>query len=1095
MADFFRWQADYSYFFYGLSLFILSAVSLIARKDKKTALPWVWLGLFGVALCLREWLNVLIIDLTPGIRFNGVSMFIIALSFIFLAEFGRAGIKNLRGKGPGKWILLPLPVLMGMSAVAGWSGMTSVFLYSIILAAGISAAILLLLASKEEQPVAGKWLFRAGILLGLYTVFVVIVPSNHAFPSCVFNKLVFLRTLGFPVYLVKGVLVSLAAISIWAYSLAPSEAESSFYRTRAKHTFLPVSILAIIVVAGWIFTRYADDYVKKALINERRLYISALSDHLNSRLGNVRHEFVEKMSSPAVRSALISGRAEDIEKVRLLMKECAGDANYKAPLCYVSDRNGKIIASCGQVRKSVVLSKSDQVSGFEGFHYDSLTGEQSYYISSPVKDGRGKVIGSVTVRENLREIEEGFRKYPYCFLVDPNGIIFLSSRDDFRLRSLWPLKEDVLKKISSSGQFGPGPFAPLMSKAAENERYVDVAGRQLILVRQSVGNDGWSIVVLGSTSHIRAFRLFSIFTTFVFFGLTLIFFASTYFSRASTERIMASERRYRSLVDGSPNSIMLFDRQGRCLSANMAGIAMMSYGDDIKGKKIRELFLERFGHIIDTAVRQACEGKLSSFEAENVYPDNNRLVLSGTLNPIYDPDGEIRRFVGIFMDITERRKAEDELKRYHEQLETLVEDRTTELIAVNKMLQQEISERKLAEEELRKHKDILESLVDERTKTLQVEILKSYKMSEALRESEEKFRAIASTAADAIIMMDNEGKVTYWNRAAAKMFGYQADEALGKDLHILIAPARYYAAYRDGFSRFVGTGRGPALDAVTEFFAARKDRSEFPIEISVSAIMLQGKWHAVGIIRDITERRKAREELESSHEQFRRLSAHLQSVREEDRVMIAREIHDELGQALTALKMDISWLSRRLPPGNKALIEKAESSMQLIDTTIRTIRRICTELRPEMIDHLGLAAAIEWQAAEFENRTGIKCSVLLEPEELDLGNELAIAVFRVVQEALTNIARYAKATKVDICMVREDGFLTLDVSDNGVGITEEQILGSKSFGLMGIRERMDYFGGVVEITGKSGRGTTIKVRCPLDKHGRDPDMDAYLWGL
>ena len=225
----------------------------------------------------------------------------------------------------------------------------------------------------------------------------------------------------------------------------------------------------------------------------------------------------------------------------------------------------------------------------------------------------------------------------------------------------------------------------------------------------------------------------------------------------------------------------------------------------------------------------------------------------------------------------------------------------------------------------------------------------------------------------------------------------------------------------------------------------------------------------------------AQDELERSHTQLRNLSAHLQSAREEDRVFLAREIHDELGQALTALKMDVSWIGERLPADNRLLLEKAASSLKLIDETINKVRRICTELRPEMLDHLGLEAAIEWQSREFENRTGIKCNVLLDPAEVNLSGELSTAIFRILQETLTNAARHANASSVDISLIKEDGILTLSVTDNGIGITEEAVSVPESFGLVGIKERVKYFGGDVVISGKKGEGTTIKVNFPLDK--------------
>ncbi len=233
------------------------------------------------------------------------------------------------------------------------------------------------------------------------------------------------------------------------------------------------------------------------------------------------------------------------------------------------------------------------------------------------------------------------------------------------------------------------------------------------------------------------------------------------------------------------------------------------------------------------------------------------------------------------------------------------------------------------------------------------------------------------------------------------------------------------------------------------------------------------------LIGNVLERKRAEDELKSSREQLRNLSAHLQTVREEEGKHIAREIHDELGQALTALKMDIYWLINKLPTDLKPLLEKTKSMSKLIDTTIQTVQRILTELRPGLLDDLGLAAAIEWQAEEFQKRTGIKCEVTLDPEEIIMDQDRSTAIFRILQEALTNVSRHANATRVRVNLREKAGKLILKVKDNGIGITEKQISDPKSFGLIGIRERVHLFGGEFKISAIRDKGTTVTASIPL----------------
>jgi signal transduction histidine kinase len=211
---------------------------------------------------------------------------------------------------------------------------------------------------------------------------------------------------------------------------------------------------------------------------------------------------------------------------------------------------------------------------------------------------------------------------------------------------------------------------------------------------------------------------------------------------------------------------------------------------------------------------------------------------------------------------------------------------------------------------------------------------------------------------------------------------------------------------------------------------------------------------------------------------LRALAAHLQSVREEERVRIAREVHDELGQALTGVKYDLAWLARGLPEDLTELREKARGMLSLLDTTIRTIRRIFTELRPSVLDELGLVAAIEWHAQEFQSRTSIECHVSTTLTDLPLDGELSTALFRICQESLTNVARHADATHVTVRLSADEERLILCVEDNGRGITEQEQTGTTSLGLLGMKERAFLLGGQLSIEGEPGAGTTVTVRMP-----------------
>jgi len=247
---------------------------------------------------------------------------------------------------------------------------------------------------------------------------------------------------------------------------------------------------------------------------------------------------------------------------------------------------------------------------------------------------------------------------------------------------------------------------------------------------------------------------------------------------------------------------------------------------------------------------------------------------------------------------------------------------------------------------------------------------------------------------------------------------------------------------------------------------------------------------------DITERKRAEEEVQASREQMRALAGRLQAVREGERTQIAREIHDELGGALTGLKIDFSLLTRAVLKIEKetvrtSLLAGMDSMTKFIDATIHTVRRIAMELRPGILDDLGLVAALEWQLKDFEKRTGIRCEFFPPVEDISLDADLSTALFRIFQEALTNVARHSRATEVRVRLRADADSCTLEVEDNGKGIKKEKTLSSKSLGLLGMRERAQMFGGRITVTGTPGIGTKVTVEIsPVEKRKMDRDQEG-----
>jgi PAS domain S-box-containing protein len=357
---------------------------------------------------------------------------------------------------------------------------------------------------------------------------------------------------------------------------------------------------------------------------------------------------------------------------------------------------------------------------------------------------------------------------------------------------------------------------------------------------------------------------------------------------------------------------------------------------------------------------------------------------------------------------------------------------------------------------------------------------------EQRRDKEAQSKAILDHAADAIISADEYGVIHLFNPAAARIFGYMENEVLGKNIKMLI-PRPYlpeHESYRTGSAAVASVA---ALAGVgREVSGRRKDGTRFPLELAVSEIKREPHRLFIAVARDITERKQSEAALERSRQQLRSLAARLQAVREEERTRISREIHDVLGQALTGVKMDLSWIKANLPESKPDLRERAGMMSDLVDTTIQTVRKIATELRPGILDNLGLVAALEWQAEEFQNRTGIACQCTSRVDEDLLGPSHQTALFRIFQETLTNVARHAQATRVEASLRAEDENIWLRIQDNGRGITPQELTGATSLGLLGIRERAAMLGGEVHIVGRSGGGTTVTTRVPAGQTQATP---------
>lgn len=436
------------------------------------------------------------------------------------------------------------------------------------------------------------------------------------------------------------------------------------------------------------------------------------------------------------------------------------------------------------------------------------------------------------------------------------------------------------------------------------------------------------------------------------------------------------------------------------------------------------------------------------------FPDNS--LMEAYDFPFTDLDGS-SLILEMGIDITARRRAELELKRHREHLEELVAERTRQVEAANAQLESDINQLEKAKQEL--------------------------------SESRARLEAALLSMTDSVIITDPEGRFVEFNDAFATFYRFKNKQECVGSIHEFSELLE--VSTMDGETlppEMLPTWRALRGESGTnvEYRYRRKDTGESWIgSLSFSPVRAEGGSITGAVItaRDVTDRKHAEEALRQSEkialqrEQFQALAERLRRAREEERTRLSRDLHDQIGQILTAIKLDLTWMGRHLPKGRDELRERLHGTIGLINDGVRSVRKICSGLRPGVLDDLGLAAAIEWQANEFASRTGIECVIAIPATDLTLEGEQATEFFRIFQECLTNVMRHAEARSVRVTLSEVNHDLVLVVADDGKGFRESEV--SASLGFLGMKERAQVCGGTLDITSSPGHGTTVTLRVPL----------------
>jgi PAS domain S-box-containing protein len=597
------------------------------------------------------------------------------------------------------------------------------------------------------------------------------------------------------------------------------------------------------------------------------------------------------------------------------------------------------------------------------------------------------------------------------------------------------------------------------------------------------------------------------------------------FVRDVTERKLAemalreSEERYRVLFEQASDAIIITDKNGIVLDVNTSFVRLFGYSkEEVRGISGSNLIDP--DHLIKSPIRLDLLQAGHAVSRERKIRHKNGTLIDIEINSKMLPDG---RILGIGRDITERKKVEKELSEAEKKFRDLVEKSLVgvyivqdgKFVYVNPKAaeiygytQEELIGKPVAliadEKEMVKVNENIRLRLDGTRDSLQYEIVarrkdgsnvnvEAYgsrtefqerpaiigtlsditerkKTVEALRLSEQKYKLMFQASPLPMFMYTMpEYDIIDVNEAAVNHYGYSREEFLAMNVRNLRP--------EEDIPEFLKTAAQEARGSLGTWRHLKKDGTIIHAAIIAHDILYDERPARLALSNDITEQLAAEERLQQSYEEIRMLASHIEKIREEEKIKIAREIHDELGQQLTTMKIDISWLFKKSELKDDVIVQRFKGVLQMLDDTVKTVRRIATELRPGILDDLGLVAAMQWQSQEFEKRSGIKTEFTHDDVEVDIPvSSLSTGLFRIFQESLTNVARHAHATHVSASLTCENNEIILKVADNGQGFDVSTIGQKHTLGLLGMKERTMMMGGSYNITSDCGKGTTVMIR-------------------
>jgi diguanylate cyclase (GGDEF)-like protein/PAS domain S-box-containing protein len=590
MADFFRSQMEYIFFFYGFSFILLVPLCHFLNRRPQRQLPWMWLGLFGVTHGLSEWLDLLALGLPRSFLLNMARVGLMIVSFGLLMEFGRAGTLTLRGRAPGRWIIAAFFGVAVLGALAGFPGLCAASRYSLGLAGGLWAAWVFYLASQNPGP--GR-LALLGTSLGMaaYALTNGLVPGPAPFfPASWLNSATFFSATGFPVQLVRGLLTLgiAAGLCLFAQASLAQEVESRIrVWGRTLMTGAAVAVIALLFL-GWFTTQYFSDEATKETRSYQESYAKVLVRMMVDKMDEADHLVSTMAASPWLVPALDKTDAQTLELANSVLDRY--NQALSGSVCYLMDRNGLTIASSNRHQADSFVDKDFKfrpyfkkaVAGTPGQYWalGVTSKELGYYASCPVRDKAGRVVGVAVLKRPVGDMEAFFPAQSLGVVSDSHGIVVMANRPEMVLKSLWPLSPKILEHLVASRQFGAGPFAPILAQEPVDGGKYLLEGMGQLALRWPFPWEDWSIFIMVPLRPIILGRLMGIGATLLLCLGVIGFLAIIGMTIDSTARIQGSEQRYRTLYDNLRDGSATMNLEGTFIEFNPAFQEMLGYSEE-----------------------------------------------------------------------------------------------------------------------------------------------------------------------------------------------------------------------------------------------------------------------------------------------------------------------------------------------------------------------------------------------------------------------------------------------------------------------------------------------------------------------------------